>query len=86
MDMLNSLSSCSEVSQYSSELVIVEASEEHQGPPSERSDVLERVKSGKKRAKKLRHRMAGRTRELEGPSPVVQQSTSPASQTRNRAK
>lgn len=42
---------------------IIEASEEHQGPPYEQPEVLDRIKAGKKRAKKLRHRMASRSKE-----------------------
>ena len=44
---------------------IIEASEEHQGPPCEQPEVLDRIKAGKKRAKKLRHRMASRSKEKE---------------------
>ena len=78
---------------------IIEASEEHQGPPSEQPEVLDRIKAGKKRAKKLRHRMASRSKEKEegvGRTQQQQQqvanssgsggSSSPAIQTKHRAK
>ena len=85
--MLSSLSPSSEAGSDSVEPVIIEASEEHQGPPCEQPEVLDRVKAGKKRAKKLRHRIASRTRELEGQStPGQQQVASPATQTKNRVK
>ena len=42
------------------DLVIVDASEEHQGPPGERPEVQERIQAGKKRARKLRQRMSSR--------------------------
>lgn len=67
-----------------SEPVIVEASEEHQGPPCERPEVLDRIKAGKKRAKKLRHRMASRVKEQEGRA--MQQTTSPTVQAKHRAR
>ena len=77
--------------------VIVEASEEHQGPPSEQPEVLDRIKTGKKRAKKLRHRMASRSKEQEGGGTLQTQQqqvttgtgssgSSPATQTKHRAK
>ncbi len=40
--------------------VIVDASEEHQGPPGEQPEVQERMQAGKKRARKLRQRMSNR--------------------------
>ena len=40
--------------------VIIEADEEQQRLPVEKPEVLERLKAGKKRAKKIRHKMATR--------------------------
>ncbi len=40
--------------------MIVEAAKEHQGALRDHPEAQERLKAGKKRAKKLRHRMAGR--------------------------
>ena len=40
--------------------VIIEADEEQQRLPLEKPEVVERMKMGKKRAKKIRHRMASR--------------------------
>lgn len=40
--------------------VIVDASEEHQGPPGEHPELQERIQAGKKRARKLRQRMSNR--------------------------
>ncbi len=42
------------------ESVIVDASEEHQGPPGGHQEVQERMQAGKKRARKLRQRMSNR--------------------------
>ena len=42
-------------------VVIVDAPEEHQGPPGESAEVAERRKAGRKRVKKLRQRMASRS-------------------------
>ena len=40
--------------------MIVDATEEHQGPPGELPEVQERLQAGKKKARKLRQRMNGR--------------------------
>ncbi len=40
--------------------VIIEADEEQQQLPLEKPEVTERLRAGKKRARKLRHRMASR--------------------------
>jgi hypothetical protein len=62
----SSSSSSSSAAETSPDITcIIEASEEHQGPPCEQPEVIDRIKAGKKRAKKLRHRMASRSKERE---------------------